>query len=179
MAKRQKVYYPDGQIQNGLYTYGNELMSEDGIEYIGDYHTYSTGEVFTKSTYLRNVSQKLIPYVNLAVTDSAEKFRYDGLVKFNSNFEFASYGKTTPTQDDYNSGFVVRYFVKRHFNDIVTEVTKSTYVKLNTVFYKKIELRWKLVGNAVVVNERIVRTAEKDIEGISNYITNYSEFVKV
>jgi uncharacterized protein YwqG len=179
MAKRQKVYYPEGQIQKGLYTYGKELMSEDGIEYIGDYHTYSTGEVFTKSTYLRNVSQKLIPYINLSEATRAEKFRYDGLVKFNSNFEFASYGQSIPTQDDYNSGFVVRYFVKRHFNDLITEVTKSTYVKLSSIFYKKIELRWKLVDNASVVNERIIRNAEKDIEGISNYITDYSEFVKV
>jgi len=179
MAKRQKVYYPEGQIQKGLYTYGKELMSEDGIEYIGDYHTYSTGEVFTKSTYLRNVSQKLIPYVNLSEVAIAEKFRYDGLVKFNSNFEFASYGQTIPTQDDYNSRFVIRYFVKRHFNDIITEVTKATYSKLSTIFYKKIELRWKLSGDAPMVNERIIRNAEKDIKGISNYITNYSEFVKV
>lgn len=179
MAKRLKVYYPDGQIQKGLYTEGREFMFEDGTEYIGDYHTYSTGEVFTKSAYIKSVSEKLIPFVDLSNFDNSQKFEYDKLNELKPNFAFATYGKTIPTQEDYNQGFVVRYFAKRHFNDIISEVTKETFGFLRPEYYVKLELRWKLVGDAPIVNERVIRNAEKDIKGISNYITNYSEFVKV
>lgn len=179
MAKRLKVYYPKGQIQNGLYTQGREFMFEDGAEYIGDYHKYSTGEVFTKSSYIKNVSEKLVPFIDLSNFDNSQKFDYDTLVKFKSNYEFATYGKTIPTQNDYNDGYFTRYFAKRHFNNIITEVTKDTYIRLTPEYYSKLELRWKLVGDAIIVNQRVVRNAEKDIKGISNYITNYSEFVKV
>lgn len=179
MAKRQKVYYPEGQIQKGLYTQGKEFMFEDGTEYVGDYHTYSTGEVFTKSTYLKSISQKLIPFIDLSEFSNSQKFEYDKLNKLKPTFEFATYGKAIPTQEDYNQGFVVRYFTKRHFNDIITEVTKQTFGLLRPEYYVKLELRWKLVDDASIVNERIIRNAEKTINGISNYITNYSEFVKV
>jgi len=42
---RLKYIIPDGQIQKGLYTQVGEWMFEDGTEYIGDYHKYTTGEV--------------------------------------------------------------------------------------------------------------------------------------
>ena len=54
---RRKIYYPEGQIQKGLYTEGLEWMLEDGTEYIGDYHKYITGEVYTKSAFVKNVSK--------------------------------------------------------------------------------------------------------------------------
>lgn len=176
---RLKVYYPDGQIQKGLYTQGGEWMFEDGTEYIGDYHKYTTGEVYTRGSYVKNVSKPLVPFVSVTQTDLTEAKKYDKLNKVVSSYNFAVYGKTIPTIDDYGRGYIVRYFVKRHFNDIITEVTKDTYGTLNKEFYIKLDIRWKLNGDAVIVNQRTVNTAEKTIEGISNYITNYSEFVKV
>ena len=74
---------------------------------------------------------------------------------------------------------MIRYFAKKHFSDIITEVTKNTFLSIRPQHYIKVELRWKLVDDANVVNQRIIRAAEKDIKGISNYITNYSEFVKI
>ena len=48
MAKRRRIYYPEGAIQRGLYTNGREWMFEDGTEYTGQYHKYTnTKEVFT------------------------------------------------------------------------------------------------------------------------------------
>ena len=38
MAKRERIYYPEGAIQKGLYTSGGEWMFEDGTEYEGQYH---------------------------------------------------------------------------------------------------------------------------------------------
>ena len=179
MEKRKKVYYPKGQIQNGLYTNGKEWMLSDGTEYVGYYHRYSTGEVFTKGIFLKSVSKKLIPYIDLSIIDNSAKFKYDSLNKLDSNFSFAEYGKPLPIESDYNNGYFIRYFVKRHFNDIVTEVTKDVYSQLTTAFYKKVEVRWKLVDNANLVNRKQIELANEVVKGLSNYITNYSEFLKV
>ena len=177
---RKKIYYPEGQIQKGLYTQGVEWMLEDGTEYVGDYHRYITGEVFTKSAYIKNISQKLIPYVNLSQNDNRVKFEYDSLRDEEvESFVFARYEKSIPLQRDYDSGFYYRYFAKRHFDGLITEISKNTYDLLQSEHYKTLELAWKLRDTAPIVNQRQVNTAEKDIEGISNYITDYSEFVKV
>ena len=56
-------------------------MSEDGIEYIGDYHRYTTGEVFTRAKYIKNVSQKLVPYLDLSDDNILTNFEYDNLPK--------------------------------------------------------------------------------------------------
>ena len=176
---RLKVYYPEGQIQKGLYTQGGEWMLTDGTEYIGDYHRYSTGEVYTRGAYVRNVSQKLIPYISPDDLNLTEANKYNSLKSIDSPFNFAYYGKTLPTIDDYSRGYMIRYFVKRHFNDVITEVTKATYSKLGKEFYIKKEIRWKLSGDAPLVNQRVINDTERHIEGISNYITNYSEFVKL
>jgi len=178
--RRKKIYYPEGQIQKGLYTEGREWMLEDGTEYVGDYHKYITGEVFTKSAFIRNVSQKLIPFIDLTNKEFREKFEYDNLaIEIPLDFVSAVYGVDLPTQKDYDKGFFVRYFVKRHFDQIITEVGRDNFNKLQDEHYVKLELAWKLRDDAIQVNERQVRTAENTIEGISNYITNYSEFVKL
>lgn len=177
---RRKIYYPEGQIQKGLYTEGLEWMLEDGTEYIGDYHKYITGEVYTKSAFVKNVSKQLIPYINLSKYDNTVKFEYDGLVSEEiPPFLAAKYEKPQPNQKDYDAGYYLRYFVKRHFDQIITEVSKDTFNAVQDEHYTKLELGWKLRDNASNANLLQVRTAEKDIEGISNYITNYSEFVKL
>lgn len=177
---RRKIYYPEGQIQKGLYTEGGEWMLEDGTEYIGDYHKYITGEVYTKSTFVKNVSKQLVPYINLSDEDNKVKFEYDNLRDDEvESFVFANYTKTQPTQKDYDKGYYSRYFVKRHFDQIITEVSKDTFNSVQDEHYLRLELAWKLRDNAADVNLLQVRNAEKDIKGISNYITDYTEFVKL
>jgi hypothetical protein len=78
---RRRIYYPEGKIQKGLYTIGKQWMTEDGKEYIGGYHTYTTGEVFTQASYVRDVSKKLIPYKDVSQQSVKEVFDYDDLPK--------------------------------------------------------------------------------------------------
>ena len=179
MARKQ-LFYSEGQIQSGLYTDGKEWMLEDGTEWVGTYHKYVTNEVYTESNYIKGVSKPLIPYIDISQTDKYTKFQYDLLIQDTITDFFAPpYVKVSPTQEDYNSGFTTRYIVKRISNDLFSETDRSNYSKVQGEHYFKTKIRWKLVGDAIIVNERIVRNAEKDIKGISNYITNYSEFVKV
>jgi hypothetical protein len=189
MDKRKKLYYPQGQIQKGLYTQGKEWMLVDGTEYIGDYHRYTTGEVFTRSEWLVNISKKLIPYVNLTESDIKNSFEYDNLVSSKpSKFEFAIFGKQTPTEIDYKNGFYTRYFVKRYFQEIISELNKDNFETVSDEFYIKTQLKWKLTGplrdtptekGVYDTNERLVLLAEKDMEGIRNYVTNYTEYARV
>jgi hypothetical protein len=60
--KRLKLYYPENQIVRNLYTNGNQYMLETGVVYVGFYHRYSTGEVYTESGWNEFQSKKLIPY---------------------------------------------------------------------------------------------------------------------
>ena len=190
MAKRRKAYYPKGQTKNGLYTEGKEWMLEDGTEYVGDYHRYtSTNEVFTKSTWIKDVSQKLIPYVNLTIDDFKKAFEYDGLKKQSiTEIRETTYKKTMPVENDYVNGYFFRYFLKRHFQSIITEVDRDTYSNAQDEFYVKVELGWKLTGplndsgiekGVYDTNRRLVLLAEKDMIGIRNYVTNYTEYARL
>jgi hypothetical protein len=186
---RKKLYYPEGQIQKGLYTDGNEWMLEDGTEYVGDYHTYYSGEVYTRSSYLRNVSEKLIPYINLSEESKKTIFEYDSLKKSSpSAFTFSEYNKIPPTEKDYTNGIFFRYFAKRHFSNIITEVDSDTFSNLKDEYYVKNRIPWKLTGplndtptekGVYDTNRRLVLLAEKDMEGIRNYVTNYTEYARV
>lgn len=176
---RNQIYYPQGQIQKGLYTQGKEWMLEDGTEYVGDYHKYTTGEVYTISAYVDGKSQVLIPYQNLSNVTIKKNFEYNKLKSELNGFKPAVYGKSQPTQEDYNKGFMTKYFVQRKSSGLISEVVSDEFSNVQEEHYIKIQLGWKLLGDdSEVVNRKIVLNAEKNIKGISSYITNYSEFVR-
>ena len=190
MDKRKKSYYPEGQIQKGLYTNGKEWMLVDGTEYIGDYHRYpTTGEVFTKSSYIRTISKKLIVYVDLAVGAKKQAFQYDNIkIGTISSLLPIRYEKQNPKESDYVNGYFFRYFVKRHFQDIISEVSKDSYSQADVTFFTKLKLGWKLTGllndseygkGVYDTNRRLVLRAEQAVKGIAGYITDYTEFARI
>jgi len=190
MAKRKKAYYPEGQIQKGLYTQGGEWMFENGVEYIGDYHRYpGTNETFTKGYYIKDVSEKLIPYVNIENLSEKEIFQYDKIKSEDiPSLYQALYTKVTPSEADYENGYFIRYFVKRHFQSIIQEVDKDTFSNAPGEFFVKSEVPWKLRGplNDTVqetgvydTNQRTTLLAEKNVTGIRNYITDYTEYARI
>lgn len=175
--KRKKIYYPTGQIQKGLYTNGGEWMLEDGTEYIGDYHKYITGEIFTLGTYSRTLSKKLIPYINLNIDAERKKFEYDALLdEIPKDFVFAKYDKPSPTEKDYTVGFFNRYFVRRYSNQIITEVNKDTFNNVQSEHYSKIKLAWKLTGDVTDVNRKQVLSGSEVVVGLAKYVTDYTEY---
>ena len=63
MNYRNKLYYPDSQIEKNLYTQGKEWMIlEDWKEHRGYYHKYITGETFTGPEWNAKTSKKLVRY---------------------------------------------------------------------------------------------------------------------
>ena len=64
---RFKTYYPISEITTDLYTPGKQWMTTDNVEYIGAYHKYLTGEVYTKARWEPDVSIILIPYIDQTI----------------------------------------------------------------------------------------------------------------
>ena len=165
-------------------------MTEDGKEYIGAYHSYTTGEVFTQSSYIRDVSKKLIPYKDVTQQQVKEVFDYDKLPKKEQLSEhfFPSYSKATPVETDYLKGFVNRYYVRSMLNGIIMETSVKDYSKVKPENFEKATITWKLTGpindtpsepGVEDTNRRLVNLAERQVKGIVNYIKNFTEFRKI
>jgi hypothetical protein len=167
MALRKKIYYPDSQIENGLFTKGKEWMTIDNWkEYVGYYHKYSTGEVFTEREWDLFKSKKLVSYRDR----SDSYFKYLDLKKYvviNQNKTevlganiFSRYSapravKRTPSQIEINEGFMTRYFVIKlnepgsicyEIAESETKTFKTKNTGINQYLYDIIEIPWKING---------------------------------
>lgn len=206
MDKRQRAYYTKGQINNGLETNGGEWMLVDGTEYIGQFHSYTTGEVFTESAFVDGVSKKLIPYVNVTVLNQQNEIGID----LNKNFEYdniktldmvqsAKPNPTTvePTDKDRTNGYFTRYFAAKVNDDEIIEITLNDFKnigsenELDRNLYKVFSLRWKISGpvNDILdafgnikesgifdTNLRTINLKSQEYPSLKNYITDFLEF---
>jgi len=149
---RKRIYYPESQILSGLTTEGGEFMTPDNIEYIGAYHKYSDGAIYTGGSYTSD-SKQLIKY---RLNEPEVSFLYDKIAqrKFPKKAMLAPQ-QLIVTEDDYKIGIVSRHFAVR-INDktgnSVIEISKKDYDKFrikksSTAFiYNLIEIKWKLTG---------------------------------
>ena len=158
--KRNRVYYTKAQITDGLITEGGEWMFIDGMEYIGQYHSYSTGEVFSEVNFVDGKSRKLIPYVDVTTIgtqnaenmDFAKNFIYDEIKSVDIK------KSKTPNRDieaitdkDIKNGYMIRYFGYR-YDDSCIELNKEKFNQIGSedglsgVVYKKLKIKWKITG---------------------------------
>jgi hypothetical protein len=187
---RLKIRYSLDEIIPNQYTFGGEWMTEDSVEYIGLYHKYTTGEVYTKPVWDSKLSKKLVTYVDT----NTLKYKYD-LLKYNTPKTYTSVQpyKIVTTLTDYNLGYITRYFCKKRNESIIIEVSELQYndwisMRIDNVLYDMITLKWYIAGSVddefgVVTNygvqtknKRAVDGAEKQMPGISLYLTNYLQF---
>ena len=108
-----------------------------------------------------------------------------------------------PISDDYQRGYVTRYFIQQRNDNSarIREINKEQFLNLldpgaglNSNFYKGIALRWKITGvlnditkNSVIIqpgiedtNKRTIERKEFDMPGIKRYLqlrlTQHSEY---
>jgi hypothetical protein len=188
---RIKLQYAPSEITTDLYTYGKEWMSEVGIEYIGLYHKYTTGEVYTEPVYNETTSIKLISYENL----NTRKYEYKKLnpniqTKFKSLYPI----RISLTTEDIKRGYITRYFAYRQNDYTITEIDLAQYDNigsniLDSNLYKAIKIKWYITGpkidtsNGLVITQGVqtknrieVMAVENDAPGISFYLSNLTEF---
>ena len=176
---RRRIYYTKAQTNTGLVTKGKEWMFTDGTEYIGQYHSYTTGEVFTEPSYVSGKSKKLIPYIDytgiLKTTGDFELNRatnseYD-LVK-NIDVKKSKYlnpNSESPTDKDVVKGFMIRYFVYKVNDGQLVELDKDGYGKVGTddgfdaILWHKFKIRWKLSGSDYDIIDRVGNIKEAGI----------------
>ena len=137
---RKKVYYLKDEITNNLYTYGNELMLENNIEYTGPYHSYITGEIYTQSTWNPLESKKLIKFINTTQNNSEYttlkpdlKTKYDTIKNVTPNIP----------SDAIKKGFITRYILQNVSSRVIYEVDKEQFESYST---KKIDdnlFKWR------------------------------------
>jgi hypothetical protein len=105
--------------------------------------------------------------------------------KLNNN-ELPIATKIQPTDEDYNKGNYVRYFIKRNnsLSDFF-EVNKATYDSISQKksqfdinLYNAFNIRWDLGENAQEINTNVISRYERSLPGIKNLFSNPLEFSK-
>ena len=188
---RLKITYSPDEITNNLYTFGQEFMTDDLVEYIGLYHTYSTGEIFTEPSWNSKKSTQLIEYEDTKTT----KFQYNQLKLINTSF-------ISPTQYQAENSITVpnqeqiqRYFVqqKNDLNNII-EIDSAQYdlvinKRIDSNIYSSIRLTWYITGpmydivtnnttqlGVISKNRQSVINVERQMPGIATKLSNLLEF---
>lgn len=181
---RIKSYYVPGDLIPGISS-RKQWMFEDGREYVGPYHKYkSTGEVFTESTYLNGVSKPLIRYVDLSDINNKNTFEYNKLTEnnFKDKYKTPIPYTPTPTKEDFNRGYMIRYVVSQFNYPNIYEVSEKNFGELDNSLYIKKEFRWKIEkpfvsdGRVEEMNNRVISVLKSDIPQIDRFLTNLTQF---
>ena len=206
--RRKRIYYTKSQITEGLVTKGKEWMLKDNVEYIGQYHTYATGEVFSEASFVERKSRILIPYLDVtAIQDSlgiginpSANSEYDAVKKIKITKSKILNPTNQPiSDDDFIKGYMVRYFAYKVNDGQLVELSKDKFGKIGTedgmdiVLWKKLKVKWKLTGpdydvidkagnikeaGIIDTNTRTIAVLSEEYPEFLDYITDYREFAK-
>ena len=188
---RTKVLYTKTEITENLYTTGSQYMKQDNTEYIGLYHTYITGEIYTEAKWNPAKSEPLLPFK--IQNPNTEIYRK---LKPNIQTTYNSINTIIPTIDIENrkAGMISRYFVQNVSNKKIFEVDKQQYDSyqnklIDKNLYQVIKLTWYISGNindkiiGTVLkkgvkskNQRAIKFAQQSIPGLSAKLTNLLEY---
>jgi len=181
--KRRRIYYTKAQIREGLVTEGGEWMFTDNTEYIGQYHTYTTGEVFSEATFVDGKSRILIPYVDVQSInqqneigiDTAKNFEYDNIKNLDVKKSITPNPSIIkPTDKDIKRGWMNRYFAQKINENRIIELTKDDFDNVGTesgldkILWEKFSIRWKIIGPT---NDELDINGNVKVAGV--YDTNY------
>lgn len=169
MNYRSKLYYPDSQVEKGLYTEGLQWMTlEDWKEYKGYYHRYITGETFTGYEWNPKTSKKLVTYKKRSDSffeyiDKKNYIKIDGQKQeivgggtiHANRYRAPRAIKRKTTDKELLKGVMDRHFVykrnepNRVFFEISEGQSKLYYANnagINESLYGLLDFKWKLDG---------------------------------
>ena len=187
---RIKSYYSTNEIVNNLYTTGQELMTTDNVEYVGLYHKYTTGEIYSQPTWNKNKSVKLIKYKE----QPESVIEYNKISDIEINYKSFNTYSVVITKENINNGYVDRFIIKRSNDNIFYEVNSDTYdaytsEDIDPVLYSAVKLKWYITGNIndtqqgnITIpgvqsnNYKSLQTAEITVPGISLYFTDLLQY---
>jgi hypothetical protein len=144
---RQRLHYTPSQITKNLYTTGSELMNSAQKEYIGPYHTYTTGEVFSGATWNPQTSIKLFAIV----FESELTKQYKKIKTVQTKFDSPVTSIPTITEADRTAGFITRYILYQLNKNLITEIDSGQYTKwiarqIDNNLYQAFQFKWYISG---------------------------------
>jgi hypothetical protein len=168
-------------------------MTDDGDEWVGQYHKYTnTGEIYTQPVYVKDVSVKLVPLYILSEQLAKNTFQYNVLKEavedYEQNLVIPDPHLFQPTQEDYDNSFATRYFYKRKGSTIINELSEEGFGELESVYYQKLELKWKIAGplndtpeekGIIDTNKRTIMLYQNTFLGLERYLTNLQQGAKI
>lgn len=187
---RRRLYYTDTQITKNLYTLGLEWQTTDGKEYIGPYHTYVTGEVYSESEWNESKSKQLVKFKST----NQNVVRYRELKSIDVNFETVQPTVVQITNQDRQNGFITRYIAKKYNETKIIETDKVQFDKwlenkIDQNIWQIISIYWKITGpltsqtkNGVTVtgvqesNTKTITELETIMPGISSFLKNPTQY---
>ena len=187
---RIKSYYSANEIVNNLYTTGQELMTTDNVDYVGLYHKYTTGEIYSQPTWNKNKSVKLIKYKE----QSESVIEYNKISDIEIDYKSFNTYNVAITKENINKGYVDRFIIKRANDNVFYEVNSDTYdmytrEDIDPVLYLAVKFKWYITGNIndtqqgnITIpgvqsnNYKELQTAEITVPGISLYFTDLLQY---
>jgi len=189
---RFKTYYPASEITTDLYTAGKQWMTANNVEYIGVYHKYLTGEVYTRAQWQPGISVILMPYIDTTISNKNMPY-----LKLKPEIQLS---RTSPTAhnvvatvNDYRRGLLQRFFIKKRNDNAIIEINKQQFDswksdKIDKKLYIAIEIAWYITGpihdttsgitvlGVSTLNLRQIKLAAKTIPEIATYLTDPLQF---
>ena len=187
---RLRLHYTPNQITKALYTTGSEWQTESGTEYIGPYHTYTTGEIYSETEWNPQKSIKLLPFV----TESKDVSAYKQLKTITVQTQTPQSYTPIVNQNDRVAGFITRYFIKKTNESKIIEIDLQQYneylaKRIDKNLYQTIAIKWIITGtletqyrNGVELpsvmqqNLNAIRVAQETMPGINIILSNPIQF---
>jgi len=188
---RKKRYYTDEEIITDQYTIGQQYMTNDRREYIGLYHKYLTGEIYTERIYIPNKSRILVPYE----TESADvKFFRLSKSKTKTKFQTPKQYNISITTNNIKNKSLTRNILKNVSTNQLIEIDSKTVnlyrqKKIDNNLYQLITFKWVITGPVNTVNENGVtklgvveqnineiQKKSKEMPELLQYISSYSQY---
>lgn len=187
---RLRLHYTPNQITKALYTTGSEWQTESGTEYIGPYHTYTTGEIYSETEWNPQKSIMLLPFV----TESKDVSSYKQLKTITVQTQTPKSYTPIVNQNDRVAGFITRYFIKKTNESKIIEIDLQQYnaylaKRIDKNLYQTIAIKWIITGtletqyrNGVELpsvmqqNLNAIRVAQETMSGINIVLSNPIQF---
>lgn len=185
----RRPYYGLHQIVAGQYTPGNELVLDDGTDYIGTYHVLPNAQMFTNAVPKINSVELFERRVDVPeIVKRYNRITDRRLGKYESPIPH----QPIPNPDDYEFGEIQRFFVQKRNNPIVTivEIDNEQFNTINTqgapgingVAWNQLLIPWKISlippSDISDINRRTLIQSEGNFPGIGLYVSNVLEFYK-
>ena len=183
-------YIPKSKI-NIKETTGKEFQSKETKKpYIGKYIQLSNGKLHIGNDPM-NLGSELEPIEskkggNFGSARDTKVYSYlkPTILKQVTKYREVPFHKNTPTEEDYEIGYFIRYFVKRVNESFgYKEINKKTYTdlisaspKYDTNLYKAGKIKWALKGNVVITNSNLIRRLRVSFPNLNIIYPQLDEF---